>query len=72
MPLTPFWAVKLLLVSCLSTTVYRNMLSQFGEVVMFVPSSRLHPIPRGKYPDSLRIRASRDPLGRSGEAVTTG
>ena len=32
---------------------------------MFVPSSRLDPIPGGKYRDSLRIRASRDPLGRS-------
>ena len=45
--------------------VYRDMLSQFGEVVMFVPSSRLDPILGGKYRDSLRIRASRDPLGRS-------
>ena len=32
---------------------------------MFVPSSRLDPILGGKYRDSLRIRASRDPLGRS-------
>ena len=41
------------------------MLSQFGEIVMFVPSSRLDPILGGKYRDSLRIRASGDPLGRS-------
>ena len=45
--------------------VYRDMLSQFGEVVMLVPSSRLDPILGGKYRDSLRITASRDPLGRS-------
>ena len=32
---------------------------------MFVPSSKLDPILGGKYRDSLRIRASRDPLGRS-------
>ena len=45
--------------------VYRDMLSQFGEVCMFVLSSRLDPILGGKYRDSLRIEASRDPLGRS-------
>ena len=45
--------------------LYRDRLSQFGEVVMSVPSSRLNPILGGKYRDSLRIRASRDPLGRS-------
>ena len=45
--------------------VYRDMLSQFGEVVMFVQSSKLDPILGGKYRDGLRIRASRDPLGRS-------
>ena len=32
---------------------------------MFVPSSRFDPILGGKYRDSLRIRASKDPLGRS-------
>ena len=45
--------------------VYWDMLSQFGEVVMFVPSSRLDRILGGNYCDSLRIRASRDPLGLS-------
>ena len=45
--------------------VYRDMLSQFGEVVIFVPSSRLDPILGGKYCNSLRMRASRDPPGRS-------
>ena len=66
MPLTPFWAVKLPSDQLsLDYRVYRDMLCQFGEVVMFVPSSRLDPILGGKYRDSLRIRASTDPLGRS-------
>ena len=45
--------------------VYQDMLSQFGEVVMFVPFSRLDLIVGGKYRDSLRIRPSKDPLGCS-------
>ena len=45
--------------------VYRDLLSLFGEIVMFVQSSRLDPILGGKYRDSLRIRASTDPLGQS-------